>query len=244
MKFNYQQMVETFGLTYSYNSFSDSAIIEEEFKTHLSHKFNAEDTLEKAMTKLKEEINESSAKETKRLEGMKQQFRDLPLLEKLSWQWKNNKLNFDSTSEKRKEDLAQRTKDKLNNIEIIKIDQSKEYLINTPQLIKEGDTLYVVVTDQNALEIGVYQAIASHVNYFQRSEGLIDLHARLLVVDNGKEQEFNFSSDINEFKSNHSYHHIFTDKNKAIEFHNQNISQKLKNMEQKIINLNKPSLTK
>ena len=244
MKFNYQQMVETFGLSYAYHSYSDSAYIQEEFNTHLSHRFNAENTLEKAMTKLKEEINESSKKELERLEGMKQQFRELPLLEKLNWQFKNKKLNFDSTSEKRKEALIEKTKDKLKNIEIIKIDQSKEYLINTPQLIKEGDTLYVVVTDQNALEIGVYKATASHVNYFQRSEGLIDLHARLLVVDNDKEQEFNFSSDINEFKSNHSYHHIFTDKDKAIEFHNQNIADKLKNMEQKIIKLNKPTLKK
>lgn len=244
MKFNYQQMVETFGLTYSYNSFSDSAMIQEEFKTHISNKFNTEDTLEKAMTKLKEEINESSAKENQRLEGMKQQFRELPLLEKLSWQLNNNKLNFDSTSEKRKQDLAKKTKDKLSNIEIVKLDQSKEYLINTPQLIKDGDTLYVVVTDQNVLGIGVYEATASHVNYFQRSEGLIDLNARLIVVENCKENEFNLTSDTNEFKSGYSYHNVFTDKNKAIEFHNKNINDKLKNMEQKIINLNKPKLTK
>lgn len=230
MKLNYQQMVDIFGLTYQHRG----NLIEEKFE--LSREFNLHNTLEQAIVSAKDEIRQEIKSEIAYFDGLQQQFNDLPFFEKLGWQIKNKSLEFNS--EERKKVAVDALNYQLNNIQVQMLDQSKIYNVNSPVILKSGDTLYVAVTDQNVLSIGVYKARVESADYINR-HGAIDLNARLTVEDEVKKHVFNFSSDAQGFKSGHTYHHIFTDKESAIEFHNQNILEKLEDMQQKIIQLDR-----
>lgn len=244
MKLNYKEMKDKFEISFAYCSYTTPAYIKEQFNTQNSNGFKAEETLEKALDMLKKEIKKQEEKEIQQQDNLKIEFKNLPFFEKLRWQFKNRKYTFDSTAEERKKDFVRQSENKIKNIDIQRIDKSKEYVINTPVFLNPGDKLYVVVTDQNTLDMGMYEATVNYVNYFERKEGVLNLEARLLIASEGKENEFGFGSNTEkEFKSGHTYHHIFNDKDSAINFHNESINGKMKSMEDKIISLtSKPKM--
>lgn len=236
MKFDYKQMVDNFGVRYSYNKYPTAAIVSEEFNTQ-GHCFQYEDTIEKAIDKLKNKIEVERLEEIQRLEDMKTKFNNLPFFEKIEWQLKNKKLNFNSTSEERKKDFNSITKNILKSIEISRINKNIIYTVLSPHIIKEDDVLYVVVTDSNVLGIGIYKATVTRGNYMMRNKESVALDGTLSITYNGEEKEFTFNGSEQNFESRHAYHNIFTNKERAINYHNVNVSKKMKEMEQQIVNL-------
>ena len=103
--------------------------------------------------------------------------------------------------------------------------------------------MYVVVTDYNSLDIGIYEATITRANYFARfpnnsdSKVHLEFDGVLKIMEKSQEFTFSFSANDKEFISSYSYHNIFTDKSIALEFYNESIQTKLKEMEEKLIKI-------
>lgn len=231
MKFNYKQMVDTFGKKYTYQTYPYKAHIQEKFSTSLGENFQQADTLEKAIENLKIKIESERLIEIQRIEYMKNKFNNLPFLKRLVLRIRNKKLNFDPTTEEMKNKYI------FKKIDITMIDQSVIYTVNSPKIIQDKDCLYVVVTDKNSLNIGIYNATVTFVNYIIKPEGVVNFIGTLSINHNNEIKDFEFSCNEKEYKSRHAYHNIFTDKDKAIDFHNENMRTRIKDIEQQIINL-------
>lgn len=243
MQLTYQDMLKNFEKTYRYYNYPDSAYIEEEFKTDHGNTFHIASNVDTAMTELKNDIEQTWNSKINHLEQMKTNFRNLSFFEKLNWQLKHKKINFDSTAEDRKKMINEHYKNILDTIHVKYIDQNQTYIVNSPKIVHTGDTLYVVVTDHNSLDIGIYEATITRANYFSRfpnnsdSKVHLEFDGVLKIMEKSQEFTFSFSANDKDFISSYSYHNIFTDKSTAIEFHNESIQTKLKEMEEKLIKI-------
>lgn len=243
MKLTYQEMVENFGLIYlaieDYYHIEDSnkakPFIQEEFNCKKDIDPRMEHSIENSIKKLRKKILDDTELQLELIDKQKQEFNKLPFLEKKTWQFKNRKLNFDSIAHEKENKLIKQQEHLLNNIKINKIDKDLIYNLNSPKIIKNKDELYVVVTNHNQLDIGLYKATISDVDYYISCVGTIELNATINIFDNNKNNLFNLSSNEKELLNNYSYHNVFINKEDAVKFHNESLENKIKKMEELII---------
>ena len=133
----------------------DSAYIEEEFKTDHGNTFHIASNVDTAMTELKNDIEQTWNSKINHLEQMKTDFRNLSFFEKLNWQLKHKKINFDSTAEDRKKMINESAKFSKNVSWFTTLVSNKD---NLKPLIKLLDKLNV--KDVKILEMSQGQKIS------------------------------------------------------------------------------------
>lgn len=177
------------------------------------------------------------------VDNEKLEFNKLPFLEKTFWHLKNLKFNFDSIAEARKNKYLkkkQRLLNDINKIDVIKIDKDMTYKLLSPKFIKNEDEVYVVVTDHNQLDIGLYKVTISSVYYYVSCMGTIQLQGTINIFENNDKYIFNLSGNEEKLLSNHSYHHVFINKKEAVKFYNEVLQNKIKKIEKLIIDSESP----
>lgn len=245
MKLTHQDMLKNFNFKYTCHNFtsavaSPSYIIETFDLATSNRDFKEERNLEDALTKLKKLTSEDKDMELifieKSKQKSKQRFNDLSFLGKMNWKIRNKDVQLDLSAQKSKEYCEDLYKQKIENIDVRLIDESRTYIINCPEILKKGDILYLVVTNESLIKPGIYEATVKEANYFERSPGIIDLNARMSIIENGKEEIMNFSSNEANFLTYHSHHYIFKDLENAVKFSSDNINERIKDIESRIVN--------
>ena len=102
MQLTYQDMLKNFEKTYRYYNYPDSAYIEEEFKTDHGNTFHIASNVDTAMTELKNDIEQTWNSKINHLKQIKKNNHNISFFEKLNWQLKHKKINFDSLLKKKK----------------------------------------------------------------------------------------------------------------------------------------------
>lgn len=239
MKFNYEQMKENFGIIYTYNAFHPTPIIAEQFNIFLFLQNQQAKTYEEAEARLQDILKENLEQKKEMLNNLIKDFDNLNFFEKNAWRLRNKKMDFRTVAKEREhqyqEDLARSQK----SIVFKQIDKNKIFTVLGPKLLKKDDDLFVVVEHHNQLDLGIYRAKVSKSDYFYRDEVTVDIDGELTIIDDGTIYEFSFSADPNTFVSGHTYHNIFEDKEKAIEYYKETVQKRIESMNQRLETLDK-----
>lgn len=241
MKFNYEQMKENFGIVYTYNDFHPSPIITEEFNVFLIPQDRKAKTYEEAEAKLKDILKENLEQKKVTLNNLIQEFDKLSFFKKNAWRLRNKKMDFRTVAKERELQYQEDLERSQKSIVFKPIDKNKTFTVLGPKILKKDDELFVVVENHNELEIGVYRAKVSKPHYFYRNEVTVDIDGELTIIDNGKLYKFLFRADQNSFVSGHTYHSIFENKEKAIEYYKETIQKKIEFMKQRLEKFDRPN---
>lgn len=243
---NFDEMVEKFGLGYTYNTdFNDpnKVIVSQIFKG-VGDSINGEyETKEQAFNAYIKKKKDAREKEIENLESV---------LSRLSVFYKIfNKTNVKNAKEKLEK--LKTTSVNATELQIIHKQLSKKAIceIDTPEL-KVGDIVFVAVTSKNVVEEGVYEQEVNKISYYLSPNSInqkydsdeqvekfsLDITYEVSTKDNALSNNLRAKMDIEtetEFHNGYTYHHTFCDKEKAIAFFNQKMLEKVEYYKAKII---------
>lgn len=235
MLLTYDDMVEKFGKCFTIDTYASESSIIEVFKLDNIYKEKYENIAD-AKVALVEKIEKDATNKIDYLDGQKIEFKNLAFFKKMDWIIRNKKHNFDSTAELRKSIVLKEKELRLNNIHTTLINKDVSYNYLSPRIIKEGDTVYVAVTDYNVLDVGLYEGKISDVSHrLDNNDITISAHVVIMNPKNNQEESFSINIKENEIHSGWTYHNNFYDKDEAVAFYNQSLKEKVLEMESKLI---------
>lgn len=243
---NFDEMVEKFGLGYTYNTdFNDpNKVIVSQIFRGVGDSINGEyETKEQAFDAYIKKKKNAREQEIENLESV---------LSRLSVFYKIfNRTNVKNAREKLEK--LKTTSVNATELQIThkQISENAVCEVNMPEL-KVGDKVFVAVTSQNVVEEGVYEQEVNKISYYlspnsfnqkydsdeeveKFSLGITyEVSTKDNVLSNNLREKMDIETDT-EFHNGYTYHHTFCDKEKAIAFFNKKMLEKVEYYKAKVI---------
>lgn len=223
MQLTYQEMLNHFGVVYQFPDSGYSNNIHELFNcSQWGHIFPIYNNLDEAKQKLLSRRENIVQKNIESLEYQIKEFHTRSFL---------NKILYKSFLKHLEQQIKNYQNMSTDNLTIHMLDKDSIYQINVPFIVKKNQEIFLVVSEENVLPVGVYKGHIQQAFYEQEKDhfrftGLININ-----YDN-KDNLFNIRVDNNVFTSTYSNHYLFFTHQEAIEFMKNNIEEKINKLQQ------------